>query len=329
MSLTRTAPTKHHLSLVTASILILACALASVALPLATYTLTLAAFGLAHVLTELRYVDARFNRRTGSNLRWGLVQFLLIIVMLRTLLVFGFLPSNIWIVIELTCVVTMMGLVVPVLARKSWRLAVFGITAIAVIAAGIITVPALTFAIFSVAHNITPVGFLAERLQGKKRRNAMIICGIVFAAIPLLIVSGIPYQAIASVRLVAPEYSLLNAGSLSAHLGQFMPPQLQSEPIGLHIFSAGVFLQCMHYVAVIGILPKFDDINTWGKPRSFFPWPNPQLFHLLILILGVFLFFGFAKSFTDARSIYGIVAAIHAWLELPILLLALGIPAQE
>ncbi|MCU0516929.1 MAG: hypothetical protein MUC60_08690 [Oscillatoria sp. Prado101] len=329
ISLPRTAPTKPNLSLVAASALILACAIASVALPLATYTLTLAAFGLAHVLTELRYVDARFNPRTGRDLRFGIAQLLLIIVTLRTLLVLGFLSSSAWVIMELTCVVTLIALVVPVLASKSWRLAGFGISAIVAITAGTLAAPALTFAILSVAHNITPVGFIAERLLGERRRNAMIACAIVFAVIPLIIISGFPHKALASVSLVAPEASLLNAGTLSEHLGQFVPKQLHSQTIGLHAFSAAVFLQCMHYVAVIGILPRFDNTATWGKPRAFLPWPNPKLFHILILILGALLFAGFAQSFRDSRSLYGIVASIHAWLELPILLLALAITDRE
>ena len=324
-----TSPTKNNLFLVVASIFILAIALVSVAFPLATYTLTLAAFGLAHVLTELRYVDARFNPRTDRDLRWGIAQLLLIVVILRIFLLFGFISTSVWAITELSCVVTMMALVVPVLAKKSWRLAVFASSTIAAIAVGIITAPMTTFAILSLGHNITPVGFLAERLPGEKRRNAMIACGIVFAAIPLIIVSGLPHQALASIRLLSPEVSLLNAGSLSAHLGQFVPAQLHSQPIGLHFFSAAVFLQCMHYVAVIGILPKFDNTATWGKPRAFFPWPNPKLFHILIFILGALLFIGFAHSFRDARSLYGIVTSVHAWLELPILLLSLAIPAQK
>ena len=35
----------------------------AVVAPLATYTVTLAVFGLPHVLSELRYVDRRFGRR--------------------------------------------------------------------------------------------------------------------------------------------------------------------------------------------------------------------------------------------------------------------------
>ncbi|AFZ24790.1 hypothetical protein Cylst_2584 [Cylindrospermum stagnale PCC 7417] len=43
-----------------AIVLVLISAILSVAFPLATYTFTLATFGLTHILTELHYVDNRF-----------------------------------------------------------------------------------------------------------------------------------------------------------------------------------------------------------------------------------------------------------------------------
>ena len=39
---------------------------------------------------------------------------------------------------------------------------------------------------------------------------------------------------------------------------------------------------------------------------------------------------GFAWSWTDARSWYGVVASVHAWIELPLLLVALAVlPDQD
>jgi hypothetical protein len=48
---------------VVGSLAVAAIFLAAVALPLATYTAALAMFGLAHVGSELRYVDYRFGSR--------------------------------------------------------------------------------------------------------------------------------------------------------------------------------------------------------------------------------------------------------------------------
>ena len=59
--------------MIVATLLILTAAFLSVAFPLATYTLTLASFGLAHVFTELRYVNSRFNQRLNIDLRKKIV----------------------------------------------------------------------------------------------------------------------------------------------------------------------------------------------------------------------------------------------------------------
>jgi hypothetical protein len=48
---------------------------------------------------------------------------------------------------------------------------------------------------------------------------------------------------------------------------------------------------------------------------------------MLVLLTTVLLVVAFASDFPEARRGYGVLAAVHAWLELPILLLALaGLP---
>ena len=325
MKLIAIAENTQHLRnppLLAVSALVLTSAFFAVALPLATYTLTLATFGLAHVLVELRYVDARFNSRIGGYLRQGVIPLLIGIVSLRILQVTGLISSKVGIPLELSCVVALVALVVPVLARRSWGLAIAGVTACATVTAGVLIAPVETLLVFAVLHNLTPVGFIAEHLRGQKRRHALIACALVFTILPLIIVSGLPEAALAAVGLVAPEASLLSVGSLSSHLGAFVPTRLQGEAIALHVFSAAVFLQCMHYAVVILVLSK------WEHSDTFLPWPRPQLFHCCVMALGALLFVGFTLSFRDTRAVYGIAAAIHAWVELPILLLALAIPAE-
>src|SRR5688500_12091345 len=58
-------------------------ALCAVAWPLATYTLTLAAFGLAHVISELRFVALRFGPRLASDLRRALIGLVVLVALGR------------------------------------------------------------------------------------------------------------------------------------------------------------------------------------------------------------------------------------------------------
>lgn len=328
METMETLPPRHKLVLIAAIVLVLACALISVALPLATYTIALAMFGLAHVITELRYVDGRFNSRLGNNLRLGMIWLLLLIVSFRTCFMLGLISSLQIAPLELTCVACLAGLVVPKLALRSWLWGAFGIAVVAGVTAGIAIAPAMLLLVFSILHNLTPVGFIAERLRGERRQRALCCCLLVFVTIPLLILSGLPHAALAKLHLLSPSVSLLKAGSLSSHLGVFVPPELHGEAMGDRAFSAAVFLQCMHYAVVLGVLPHWDDAASWAKARTFFPWQRGWLFRGTVAILGTLLFVAFTQSFTGTRSVYSLVAAIHAWLEIPILLLAIVCPAE-
>ncbi|MGD1912604.1 MAG: hypothetical protein ACFB2X_17660 [Rivularia sp. (in: cyanobacteria)] len=302
-------------SIIVAILLILTAAFVSVAFPLATYTLTLATFGLAHVLTELSYVDSRFNKRLNIDLRKKIIILLLAIVNIRILQVFGALTSWISIPLELICVIGLVTVVIPTLKAKDWKLEILAILLCFILWAGIFWIPILMMLAFAVLHNITPVGFIAEKLRGRGRKLALNACFIVFALIPAIILSGYPYNFLSDLNLVAPSTSILQAGNLQLHLGAFIPQQLHRSAVAQNAFSAAVFLQCMHYAIVLGVFPK------WDKTR-------PKLFHGVVIFLSTLIFIYFTQSFSDARKLYSIVAAIHAWVEIPILLLA-AIPTVD
>ncbi|AFZ24789.1 hypothetical protein Cylst_2583 [Cylindrospermum stagnale PCC 7417] len=84
----------------------------------------------------------------------------------------------------------------------------------------------------------------------------------------------------------------------------------------------------MHYAVVIGVLPQWDNANQWRTTNGFFPWHQQKQFRWLVTLLSALLFIGFARSFINARAVYGIAAAVHAWVEIPILLLALATPEE-
>lgn len=306
-------------------ILVLLSAVLSVAFPLGTYTLTLATFGLAHVLTELHYIDNRFHPRLSKTLLQRIIALLLVIATLRFLQVLGLIPTSVSISLELACVTALVTLVTPVLAAKSCKLGIFATLICIALTIGVIFAPSITLLIFAILHNLTPVGFIAERLRGLVRFRALVACTVVFAILPLIILSGIPYNFLSKIGLIAPSLSFIDAGNLESHLQVFVPPQLDGE-IAIHAFSAAVFLQCMHYAVVIGILPKWTDSKfsfEMEKYLNFLPWSDKTKFKFLVIALSMLLFIYFNQSFTDARMTYGIFAAVHAWVEIPILLLAL------
>jgi hypothetical protein len=294
------------------AVVLAAAALAAVAWPLLTYTLTLAAFGAVHVLCELRYVDLRFGPRIERRLRIALLAGVGLIAAGRLARSAGLWPPAIADVVELAIGVGLVALVIPTLRRA--RCALLAAVIGAALAIGAAVSPVHALLAIAVLHNLTPVGFLAEAAGG---RRALAGAAVVFVAVPLLIATGLPYLLLAGVA--APEASLLPAGPLASHLGAYLPAAALDHAWTLHAFSACVFLQCAHYVYVIDVLPR----GLPADARGTLPWPAPPLAIAVLVGAAVVAIAAFAGDFADARARYGALAALHAWLEVPVLLLAI------
>jgi hypothetical protein len=168
----------------------------------------------------------------------------------------------------------------------------------------------------AILHNLTPLGFFAEALDGERRRRALILLSIPLVALPLLIATGLPYEALARMGLEWPEARLLASGPLTFNLGAYVPASLVSSTWALHAFSAAVFAQIMHYAAVIVLLPR---LAAQTPARWSSRW--------LVAGIGVaaaVLVIVFVVDYGLARQLYGLTALVHSWLEIPVLLLALG-----
>lgn len=284
-------------------------ALASAAFPLLTYTVSLAVFGGAHVMAELRYVRVRFGDRVGTQLGFAMFGLLAAIVGVRLLSLFGVLDAGWAGPLELALVVVLTASVLPLL-RGHGRLV--GASFVASVAAGLLVSPVLTLLAFAVLHNLTPVGFIAEGWPGASRTRALSLAGLVFVGVPLLIATGLPFAALHALGWARPELSVLPAGPLATQLGVYLPPSMHGSAWALHAFSAVVCAQTLHYAAVLGVLPRMARLPT---PRG--AWVIGAGLGLAILLVG------FTVNFRLARSIYAIPAAVHAWIELPLLLLFL------
>lgn len=241
----------------------------------------------------------------------------------------GIVNSSISVPLELICVIGLVILVIPILNIKDWKLAILGILICTILFAGVFWIPTLMMVLLAVLHNLTPIGFIAEKLRGLQRKFALFICFIVFVLTPLIIISGYPYNFLSSLNLVVPSANILQTGNLQLHLSAFVPQQLHENAIATHAFSAAVFLQCMHYAVVLGILPNWERNKNQNFEINLLLWNRRSIFETVVIFLSTLIFIYFTQSFTDARKIYSIAAAVHAWVEFPILLLALAIPAEE
>lgn len=304
-----------------AVLLVLGAALASVAAPLLTYGTTLALFGGAHVLTELRFVDRRFSGRLSHALRLGLGLLLAGIVVLRAGKNLGAWGGTGAVQVELAVVLGLGALVMPALWRAGVRPLLIGGGLLALLAWGLLQAPVLALLSLACLHNWTPVGFLAEGLPRAARARGLALACLVFGLLPLLILSGLPARLLPG----WPELSLLSTGPLARNMGAYLPSSVQGAPWALDAFRALVFAQCMHYAAVLGVLPGLAPPGARGI--TGLGWPSTRVFALAVGALSLVALGGWALDFGQARSWYGLVAAVHAWVEVPVLLLAL-VPAS-
>jgi len=287
----------------------------TVALPLATYTTALALFGLAHVLSELTYVDRRFGARLGAGktLRIGLP--ILVAVLARAAAARGLLVPAVDVTIELLAAAALALGVVTRMRRHRAAGAAIGLF----LALGAVAAPFQMLLGLAILHNLTPLGFFAEALTGERRRRAMILLAVPLVALPLLIATGLPCAVLARLGLALPEARFLASGPLALNLGVFVPASLVSTDWALHAFSAAVFAQIMHYAAVIVLLPRLSEEMPPRLPRSGRHWVKPAI---AVAAAGFALVFVVDYGF--ARQLYALAALVHSWVEIPVLLLALG-----
>jgi hypothetical protein len=296
----------------------LAVFVACVSLPLATYTTALALFGLAHVGSELRYVDHRFSGGLPGGLGSWILAPLALAVAVRLFGMAGWLSPTATVATELALAAVMA--VASVISMQHRRM--LGAVLALVLAAGAVLAPFQTLLVLAIAHNLTPLAFVADALEGRARRLALGALGVPFVALPLLIASGVPYAWLASIGITDPEATPFDSGPLIANIGVYVPESLIDTRLALHLFSAAVFAQCMHYAVVILLLPRLIDPDRGA--RTLVRWPRPGRFVLYLGAAGALLAAAFLIDFGAARRIYALAALVHSWIEIPILLLALG-----
>ena len=263
------------------------------------------------MLTELRYVDERFAARWPRHAWFALGALLLGIAAVRTAGLAGLGSAGLRTTIELGLGAAAVGLTLAVgrgLAR--W----LGGALVATLVVGLARAPAMTLVLLALLHNLTPVGFLAERLHGPARRWALLGCAAAFVVVPLLMVVSLPLPPVSS--------GPFGTGDLEAHLPVFVPAPWCGGPFADRLFAVAAWWQCVHYALVLHVLPRLGggEFVAGASVR----WPSSWAFTFGATLLGIVLAAGFVAGFGHARAAYGIVAAMHAWIELPVLVLAVA-----
>lgn len=291
---------------------------AAVAAPLLVYTITLASFGAAHVASELRYIDRRFAGRISPD-RIGLMALLLTgALAARVVGVFQVVDGTVALIAELSCVA---ALALSVAGGTALRCALAtGVGVVLGVAAFV--VPFDTLITLSILHNLTPLALFWEILPTRLRARGMAFASVGFVGLPLVAASGLPRLSLAIMGIAAPEIDPLNAGPIAQHLYVYVPTPLLGNGSAIDLFTGAVIAQCAHYAAVIVVLPillaRYDP-----KAHGLVAWPRTWIFVALIFCVTSLLLYQFGQSFSPTRSLYGIIASVHAWIEVPLIVIAL------
>lgn len=305
-----------RLTAIWAGVALLAVASVAVA-PLAAFVLMISAFGLPHVLYELRYVDERFSARTSAPALSIIGALVGLIALARIANSTHLLSAELFLPIELG-----LGAALAFAAAMFMREnRVLGALIGAAFALGATFAPIATFLIWAWVHNLTPMGFVAEITEGEERRRWLLGLSLPFFVLPALVATGVFHQAAALVLPIAETQTLSVFGAGDKPLNSFLAPGSSD----LQLFSAAVVAQAMHYVAVIVMMPMLLRAKHGDTPQpTLAPWPSWRVFAYGVAALAAIAFCIYAVSYSDARAGYAVAAAIHAWIELPVLLLALG-----
>jgi hypothetical protein len=206
---------------------------------------------------------------------------------------------------------------------RRWKLA--GIAIALAFGIGVVYAPIPTFLVWAWVHNLTPLGFIAEATEGEERRRLVGTLSIFFLLVPALVATGIFHQAAFALTGFSAANGPSAFGAEARPLGSFLWPGATVES-DVALFSAAVVAQSMHYVAVILFLPRLiTQRPQLAQGTALAPWPRQwSIFAWVIAGIAAAAFIVYAVDYSTARSAYGVAAAIHAWVELPIFLMALG-----
>ena len=191
------------------------------------------------------------------------------------------------------------------------------VSAVVAVGLGAVVAPVTTLLVLAVLHNLTPVAFLADVDRG--RPQVWLGALAVFVGAPLLVASGAVHAVLEPLGAWWPDASWFAHDGLARHLGAYLPEPVRSWPSAPRLFAGVVVAQCLHYVAVIGILPRYAPEARGALGRVPASW-----FVGAVVVTSAVFVVAYALDFSGSRTIYGVAAAVHAWLEVPVLLVAVA-----
>ncbi len=282
-------------------------AVAAILAPVPLYLLAIVLLGLPHVLWEMNWVKRIYGASIPSVWWLAMGCVLLLQVFARLGNWAALVPSEISVVLDLMTLAVLALMTAGLVqhlggrhARRSVLLALAtGIGLILAVAAGNV-VGVLVF--LAIAHNFTPWLLTPHNLRVAQQP----------ARRPLSLLFLLPWLVALLLWFaptLAPSLDLSGKPWLPGEAAWF---QLHLPETFRAALSAMVLAQCLHYYAVLRLWPAML------PSQGFRQWQKWAVL-LTVLLLGYFL-----MNFSSARRLYAVASGVHAWLELPLILLLLS-----
>jgi len=286
-------------------------------LPVATVVLGLAAFGVLHNVLELRYVAGRFDAvLTGPFL--GLLIALVTGVAICRLLPVG--AASRAAEIALSYVLLGVACARALSARTVWLAGALGVLVLA--AAASFTFPAYHFVVLSHLHNVVPLFFCGSG-RGPCRGGGVGCSGPSTVGwvlgVPALILAGVFDPLVRAAPAALGGFGGVTAFEVPALVHTYAPPALVPTGMGVRFLVVFAFMQTMHYVVWIGVLPRYAP-QAAARFDARVPEVRGRRTWLLGIGLAAVLGVLFGLDYASGRTLYAAAASYHAYLEFPVLL---------
>jgi hypothetical protein len=275
-------------------------------LPLPLYLVSLALFGLPHIIWELGFLRSRYAARWPTQWWIALWVVLLLQALARGAVWLGTYPAESSRIVDILALFLLGLIVLFAPMRVGWLVRIAGM-ALAGAIMWLLEQGDLAGAllVLAISHNFTPLAMAWDMARDHRpaRRLAWTITGLLM--LPLLVAAS------------GWEGGMLPA-AFASHAWT-LDGQIPTSVGGSHrqaVMSAVVLAQCIHYYCVIILLPRAEArrIDAAVIPVRIYP----VFFLAALLLLAYFL-----HDYASARQFYSVAAGVHAWLEWPVLLMAL------
>jgi hypothetical protein len=287
-------------------------------LPIATTVLGLALFGVLHNVLELRYVVGRFSSLLAGTF------LALVLALITGVLVCRLIPGG---AVTRAAEIVLCYALLGVAAVRVWRGRPAVLTAagavLALAAATSLAFPAYHFVVLTHLHNVVPLFFLWEwsrAMASPGRRSA-------FRASTVVWVVGVPALLLAGGldRWLDSSPAAVAGFGVDRLAGAVTPPAWLSTDLAMRFLAVFAFMQTMHYVVWVGLLPRFAPEAAAGFSARVPALRGRRVWLLGLAGAGAFGIL-FALDYASGKTLYAAAASYHAYLEFPVLLaLILGL----